>query len=338
MKVIIRSPNWVGDAVMALPVMQCARQATDADYVAVMARNAVAPLFRNMPEVDRTVTIDDKSSPLLGPRQAAAAIKDDQYDIGLILPPSFSSALIFKLAGVKGRIGYATDKRSLLLTRAIPIPSEKRHRARQYQYLLDKITGRPAEFHDPQLPLSHENIAQGKEVLAPHALTYDDHYLAIAPRAIAPSRRWGAGRYGRLATRLAAALHVKIVLIGTAGDFDDGEKAAACDRDHIINLCGKTDLLSAAAILSFARLFIGNDSGLAHLAGAVGCPLVVLSGPDDPAETSPLCSRKEVIIKDIDCISCVRNDCPKKGDDFMRCMTLISEDDVYEKAIRIIKT
>ena len=129
MKLILRAPNWVGDGIMALPTVDAARDLTGADHVAVMARAATAPLYAHHPDVDRVIIIDDKKSLIAGPKNAAKTIKDDEYDVGLILPPAFSSALIFKLAGVKGRIGYATDKRSLLLTRAENIPPEPMHRA-----------------------------------------------------------------------------------------------------------------------------------------------------------------------------------------------------------------
>jgi heptosyltransferase-2 len=338
MKLIIRAPNWVGDAVMALPTIDAARELTGADHMAVMARAATAPLFANHPDVDRVIVIDDKKSVLAGPKQAAAAIKDDAFEVGLILPPSFSSALIFKLAGVKGRVGYASDKRSLLLTRAENIPAEPMHRARLYLHLLEQTTDQKAKFHNPRLYLSHEDIEAGEQALAAESLSYDDPYIVISPRAIAESRRWGTDNYGTLAGRLSERYACRVVTIGTADDVSAGEEVKGHAPETIINLCGKTSLPGAAAIISFSRLFVGNDSGLAHVAAAVGVPLVVLSGPDDPGETSPLSDRKEVIIKDIECIQCVKNICPKKGDAFMRCMKLITVDEVFDAATELYKT
>lgn len=323
---------------MALPAIDNLRDLTAADHIAVMARKATAPLFENHPEVSQVIVIDDKSSRLRGPQKAAATIKDDNYDIGIVLPPSFSSALIFKLAGVTGRIGFAGDKRSILLTRAVKPPAEKMHRSRQYLYLLEKLTGRKAKFHNPRLYLSHEDIAEGNAVLDSVGISYDDAFIAIAPRAIAESRRWGSDNYGNLAVRLIKEYNCRIFLIGTEDDLDAGEEVRNHDPSGIINLCGKTGLMAAAAIISFARLFVGNDSGLVHLAGAVDCPVVVLSGPDDPQETSPLCKRKKLIIKDLDCISCVKNECPKSGNEFMQCMKLITIDEVFDAAKSIYKS
>lgn len=338
MKLIIRAPNWVGDGIMALPAIDNARDMTGANHITVMARSATAPLYKNHPDVSCVISIDDKSSRVWGAKRAAALIKNKKYDIGLVLPPSFSSALIFKLGKVRGRIGFAGDKRSILLSRSIKAPSEKMHRVEKYLYLLEKLAGNKMTARPPVLYLSHDDIGGGDEILKKHSLSYDDKYIAIAPQAIAPSRRWGADNYGNLAKQLADKYDCRIVLIGTSGDFEAGELVRSYDERNIINLCGETSLMAAASILSFAKVFIGNDSGLAHLAGAVNCSIVVLSGADDPEETSPRCEEKTVVIKDnLDCISCVKNKCRLKGDEFMQCMKLISVDEVFDAVRKIVK-
>jgi heptosyltransferase-2 len=336
MKLILRAPNWVGDAVMAIPAVDAAREMTGADLLAVMARPATAPLFANRPQIDRVIVIDDRISRVRGPFGAAKLIREDRYDVGVIFPPSFSSALIFRLGGVKERIGFPGDSRSWLLSRAIKPPKDKLHRARQYLYLLEQLTGRGPLFHHPHLHLSDEDVAGGNDILRAHGLTYDDRYVVIAPQAVAPSRRWGTDNYGKLALSLAEKHACRVVLIGTGRDASTGDDVRHYAPNSVVNLCGLTDLLAAAAIISFAKLFVGNDSGLAHVAAAVGCPLVVLSGPDDPEETSPLSEKKKVIIKDIECIRCVRNICPKSGDDLMRCMKLITVEEVADAAQALV--
>ncbi|MCK5127441.1 MAG: lipopolysaccharide heptosyltransferase II [candidate division Zixibacteria bacterium] len=338
MKLIVRAPNWVGDAVMALTTLDKIKSImTCAETVTVMARKATSPLFKNHPDVDEIIKIDDKCNPFLGTKRSAGLIKAEKFDVGLILPPSLSAALIFKLGNVSKRFGYATDKRSLLLTRAIEEPAEAMHRVEKYIYLLEKISGKKIKSHNPTVYLSHDDISAGAEDLKQAGLNYEDKYIAIAPRAIGESRRWGSNKYGQLAVRLSEKYTVKVFLVGTANDSDTAEEIRAIAPDTIVNLCGQTSLMSAAAILSFAKLFVGNDSGLAHLAGGVKCPLVVLSGADNPQETSPMCDDKTVIIKDIDCISCVKNKCRNKGEEFMLCMKLITVDEVFDAASKRIK-
>jgi len=338
MKLIIRSPNWVGDAVMALPTIDVARELTGADRVAVAARSSVARLYAGHPRVDQVIDLEGRDSGWKGIRRSAASVRPEKFDIGLLLPRSFSSALIFRLAGVHGRIGYKGDGRSFLLTRAVACPSEKKHRIDQYLFLLETIAGSKAASVRPQLHLTLEDIQSGGACLSRHKLTYDDPYLVIAPQAVAESRRWGFDNYGALAVRLGQQYDCRIVLVGMEADREAAGQVCRHLPDRIVNLCGETSLMEAAAILSFARLFVGNDSGLAHLAGAVNCPVVVLSGADDPEETSPRCAEKRLIIKNIPCFSCVKNVCPMKGDAHMLCMKLISVDEVADAATQIIKT
>jgi len=338
MKLIIRVPNWVGDAVMALPAVDAARACTGVDIVAIMTRSVTAPLFRGRFGVDRVVVIDDKGPRLGDPWRAARLIRGDRFSLGVTLAPSFSSALIFRLAQIPRRIGYAGDCRSWLLNQAVKRPRQVWHRVNEYLHLLEQITGSAIAAAPPSLIFSKDDNHRGESVLAGHGLGYADRYIAIAPRAAAPSRRWGGDNYRRLALRLTSELQYHVVLIGAAADHQAGEDVRQANPSRVHNLCGQTDLLAAGAILAQGAIFIGNDSGLAHLAAAAGCPVVVLSGADNPDETSPVSDRKRVIIKEIDCIRCVKNVCPKSGAAFMQCLKLITVDEVFHAATEIIRT
>jgi ADP-heptose:LPS heptosyltransferase len=141
--------------------------------------------------------------------------------------------------------------------------------------------------------------------------------------------------YTELARSITKELKLRVILIGGPDDRKEGDKIAGTFEtedylDEVINLAGKTTLRETAALLSRARLFIGNDSGPAHLAAAVGVPVVVLSGADDPKETSPISSHKKLIYRDqLECISCVKNKCPLKGEAFMQCMKGLSREEVF---------
>lgn len=336
MRLIIRVPNWIGDGVMSLPTVVAAKAAVGADQVTLLGRDLVVPLFRNCPDIDRIIAIDRTMSRLSEICHAVRQIRNDHYDLGLILAPSFSSALVFRAGCVRRRIGQTGDGRSFLLTEAIKPPDQKIHRARQYWNMLSRLGVREAAMPDPHLYFSLDDLSRGDLALSRIQLSYSDGYVALAPQATAWSRRWGTDNYRQLAEKIVSQFHVKVVLLGSTSDSSAAEEVKA-DSPDIFNLCGQTDLMAAAAILSRARLFVGNDSGLAHLAGAAGCPVVVLSGADNPVETSPLCARKRVIIKNIDCISCVKNKCPQKGDLFMLCMKLISVSEVLGAAEEIME-
>ena len=331
--VIVRVPNHLGDCIMALPMVGETREAHAGSRVTVLVPEPLAELYRDNPAVDEILTVPRehvhgtiavfKIRDLIAPRR---------FDLGYILPPSFGAAAGFKLGGVKQRIGYIADGRRLLLTKPLPLPTplNATHRAETYFNLLRRGAGKELEFVRPKLFLSEADTDQADSILSGFGGSVADRFLVMAVRAVAESRRWGTANYLELAKTVIARHGVKVLLIGTEEDRREAETiAAAAGPGEVIDLCGKTTLREAAAILSRATAFVGNDSGPAHLAAAVGIPLVVLSGADDPAETSPISSRKTVLRRDeLDCIACVRNTCPLKGEAHMRCMREISVEEV----------
>ena len=332
-KILIRAPNHLGDCVMALPMINQTHEAYPGSKVTVMSPAPLADLFQPNPAVDEVIPIP---SQYVHGWVAVFKVRDlisaGEFDTGFILPPSFGAASAFKLAGVKERIGYIADGRRLLLTKPLPLPAplNSSHRAETYFNILRRASGQELEFTKPKLYLSEEDMKLGESLLAEMGMAPGTAFIAIAHRAVAPSRRWGTNNYASLVKYVIAKHNLRVVLVGVADDHADGDQiVAAGGLGQVVNLAGKTTLRQAAAVLCQARLFIGNDSGPAHLAAAVGAPLVVLSGADDPAETSPISPRKQVIRREeLDCIGCVKNICPLRGLEAMRCMNLISVESV----------
>jgi heptosyltransferase II len=332
-KIIVRAPNHLGDLLMAQPAVGGLAKMFPEERVWLLLPEWAEVIFGRIENIDMLPMKPEMlhgGSAVLKQRDF---IKSANFDTGILLTPSFSSALVFYLSGITNRYGYKGDGRNFLLNHPVDMGDVlTKHRSRQYVFLTEYFTGEKTEFEYPRLIISEEKSKQVDDELNKYNLDSGALLVAIAPQAVAESRRWGSDNYAVLAERLIGENDVNIVLLGTANEFQAGEKIAAGDK-NVLNLCGKTDIETAAAILSKARLFVGNDSGLAHLAAAVQTPLVVLSGADRPAETSPLSDKKTVIIRDeLECISCVKNICPKKGDAFMRCMKEISVDEVYAAA------
>ncbi len=340
-KVIIRTPNHLGDCVMALPMISETREAYPGAAVTLLTPEPYAELFAQNPAVDHIIRIPSEHvHGLIAVVKIRDLISKEGCDIGYILPPSFGAAAAFKLAGVKERIGYIADGRRLLLSRplALPEPLNSTHRSELYFNLLRRGAGVDLEFTKPKLFLNDEDIHRGVKILSDFGLTEIEPYAAIAFRAVAESRRWGRENYIKLTKLLVTKHHLKVVLIGSADEQPDGDAiATAAGAKEVINLAGKTTIRETAAILSQALFFVGNDSGPAHLAAAVGIPLVVLSGADDPKSTSPLSSRKRLIyLEHLDCISCVKNKCPLKGEKYMQCMKGITVEMVLEAIEQIL--
>ncbi len=332
-KILIRTPNHLGDCVMALPMINEAREAYPGASITILTPEHLQELFHRNPGVDKILTIPSSHvHGVMAIFKIKEIIAPHNFEIGFILPPSFGAASGFKLAGIKERIGYIADGRRLLLSKPLPLPTplNSEHRSTIYFDLLRRGSGKELEYVKPKLFLDEEDGRQGMELLSGYGIKEDDNYAVVAFRAVGESRRWGIDNYTELSRRLIDQFEMKVVLVGSSADRENGEEIiVGAGNGRIANLAGKTSLRELAAICANAEVFVGNDSGPAHLAASVGIPIVVLSGADDPKETSPISSQKRLIYRDtLECISCVKNKCPMKGDDAMRCMKEIAVDDV----------
>ena len=335
-KILIRTPNHLGDCIMALPMINEVRETHPGSSVTLLVPENLDELFTVNPGVDELIQIPTQYvHGLIAVMKIKDLIAGRNFDVGYILPPSFGAAASFKLGGVKERIGYIADGRRLLLTRplALPTPLNATHRSELYFNLLRRGAGCEIEYVKPKMFLNDDDIQGAISLLDGYGFGTNEDYVAISFRAVAESRRWGEDNYTALVKAIVSRLDLGVVLLGTSDDKKIGDNMAeAASLKKVVNLAGKTSIREVAAILSRARCFIGNDSGPAHLAAAVGTPLVVLSGADDPGATSPMATEKRLIYMDeLDCISCVKNKCPLKAEQFMQCMQGISIDMVLNE-------
>ncbi len=341
-EILVRTPNHLGDCVMALPMINQLHEAYPDSVVTLMVPENLKELFANNPSVERIIPMPpDHVHGLIGVKKTVDLISQSSFDIGYIMPPSFGSAAAFKLAGVKERIGYIADGRRMLLSKPMALPADynSEHRSEIYFNLLRRGAEVSLEYTRPKLFLNEEESERAIAILSGFSLEGDQHYAVVAPRAVAESRRWGEANYARLITKLIKNRHLAVVLIGGPAESKAADEVARLVAEEgiqekwVINLAGKTSLRETAAVLVGASVFVGNDSGPAHLAAAVGTPVVVLSGADNPNETSPLASKKKLIIRDeLACISCVKNVCPFNDERAMKCMREISVPMVYRAA------
>jgi heptosyltransferase-2 len=340
-KIIVRTPNHLGDCIMALPMINETREAYPGATVTLLVPENLYDLFHPNPAIDHVIKIPKEHvHGLIAVMKIKDIVASGRYDIGYVLPPSFGAAAGFKLGGVKERIGYIADGRRLLLTKPITLPSPLNdvHRSELYFNLLRRGAGIDLDYVHPKLFLNDEDVANSVSLLEGFGIGDGEEYTVVAFRAVAESRRWGSDNYTALIKSIVANHKLKVVLLGTDEDHKTGDNIAqAAGTREVINLAGKTSIREAASVLSRAKFFVGNDSGPAHLAAAVGIPVVVLSGADDPRATSPMAHNKELIyLENLACISCVKNKCPLKQDEYMRCMTGISVEMVSQAIERLI--
>ncbi len=317
-RLVVFAPNWLGDAVMALPAIEAVRKAQAPGTVDVAARPAVAPLFGLVEGVVGVV-------PLGGPDGGLNALRDGRYDAALLLPNSFNAAWLARRAGMAHRWGYAVDCRSWLLTRRVAPPSRV-HQAEYYRHLVRSL-GFPIEAAAPRLDVPADRREAGAVALAAEGWDRTAALVAMAPgAAFGSAKQWPARLFAGLVDALAID-RVRAVLIGSAGDRAAGRDIMAAVRtsDRPIDLIGRTDLALLSGVLTHCRALVTNDSGAMHFGAALGANVAAVCGPTRMQETHPCGTGRHVVLTHpVWCRPCMLRECPLTH----RCMTGISVDAV----------
>ncbi len=291
MKILLRATNWVGDVAMSLPALKALRASFSKDHLAVLARPWVADLYRLRREVDE-VLVEDAAGGHAGAegrRRLAAELRAKDFDRAILLPTSFGTAWTVQQAGIPERYGWAAEGRGTLLTHALPQRLFRgRHQVWKHLLLVEAAGAALPEAPDASWAVSSQVAEAGRGCLT--AAGWDGKpFLAVHLASFAhAAKRWELPRFAALLDRLAEGRGLSAVLLGSGGEATVNAEAAALVRHaRVLDLSGKSSLPEALGILSLARLFVGNDSGLGHLAGAVGTPTVIVFGPTDPEATRP---------------------------------------------------
>src|SRR5262245_15764459 len=336
-RLVILAPNWLGDAVMALPLIADIRRAWPDTDIVMAARRSVAPLYSMVPAVSRTVTLAGGGGwrGVAAVRSNSATLASGGFDAALLLPNSFQAAWIASRARIPERWGFARDMRGRLLTRVVPRPSPSVHQSEYYQALGAGL-GLAAGDRFARLDVRDEDRVRARALLADAGVPDDRRVFVFAPgAAYGRAKQWLPERFAELATLLANAGHATAVTGSAADASVCREIADRAGSPAVIDLAGSTDVPTLAALMSLAGGVVANDSGAMHLAAAAGAHVVAVFGPTDDRKTSPLrssCTAPEptIISSDVWCRPCMLRECPIDH----RCMTGISARAVFE-ALRL---
>lgn len=333
-RLVILAPNWLGDAVMALPAIADVRRAAPQAHITVAARPSVAPMFRLVPQVDEIVVLEHRAS--LGRvgswRGIGAELASKAFDTALLLPNSVHSALLVSRASIPERWGYRTSWRSRLLTRAIPLPPPV-HQVEYYQRLV-RALGFPNLWDEPRITVAQDMRDAAQRLLRSSGWDGQTRLAAVAPgAAYGGAKRWPAGSFAELIDALATD-EVQSVVIGTSADRPavDEVLARTTPRNPVLNLVGKTDVPTLAGVLTQCRALITNDSGAMHLAAALGVAVTAMFGPTNELTTHPVGDAHEVLTNDVWCRPCMLRECPLDH----RCMRGIAAARVHQAARRTL--
>ncbi len=328
---VILAPNWLGDAVMALPAIDDVRRGWRGT-ITVAARPSIAPLFALVDGVDAYIGC--------GSRVPAG------FGTALLLPNAFRSALDVWRAGVRERWGYRTDGRRLLLTRAIPRPTTTRHQVEYYQRLVAEL-GFANGSNEPRVAVPDRARAEGEALLRAAGWGGRAALVAMAPgAAYGGAKRWPPEYFAELAIDLASD-GVQTVIVGSAADaattsavmqaFHTSRGAshanAASGGLALVDLTGRTDLPVLVGVLVHCRTLVTNDSGAMHLAAAAGVPVTAVFGPTRDRETRPLGDHHTVLTHDVWCRPCMLRECPLDH----RCMLGVAPAAVAASARRTLQ-
>ena len=317
-RVLVMAPNWLGDAVMALPAIADVRRAFPSARLIVSARRPVVDVIPLGPPVDDVVAL--QWSGRWWARAAfaadAARLRDLGADVAILLPNSFASAWLVKQAGIPARWGYASDLRRALLSRAVRRPSDRLHQGAYYQHLT-RALGIASGPSEPVLSVPERAAVSARRRLLDLGWDGVRPVIVLAPgAAYGGARRWIPRHVARLATDLVTWRHVTCALVGSRGDAAVAREilgAIGPDAASRVLDMTPTTIEVLAGTLGLARACVSNDSGAMHVAAAVGTPLVALFGPTDEHLTSPLTrsgARADVLTHPVWCRPCRFRECP----------------------------
>ncbi|MFC2169355.1 lipopolysaccharide heptosyltransferase II [Acidobacteriota bacterium] len=326
MKIVIRAPNWIGDSILALPAMYSLSKNYPEAQIWIAARSWVKNIFNWFDFIEGTIALPDQMH-LKNLRKSAQDLKQFNFDTGVLFTNSFSSSLLFYMAKIPQRWGYATDSRRLLLTKGITV-KKNRPASHQVHYYLSLLSSLGLKTYPPELslPLNQEEKRNTKNLLKTLNVNLKNRLVLINPGAFYGSaKRWPATHYAMLANFLQERKKANILLIGSKDERMLAESIAANMKEKPIIMTGKTSLTQLIGLIHYADLLITNDSGPMHIANALRIPVIALFGPTDPVLTGPFQEPFIVIKKESSCWPCPYRECPLDH----RCMKNITPEEVY---------
>jgi len=334
MKIIVRAPNWIGDSILAVPAAYSLSRNFPQAQIWIAAKEWVKDLFSSHDFIKGIFPLPDADG-FRNLKDSIQKIKSFNFDIGVLLTNSFSSAFLFYLSKIPERWGYSTDGRRVLLTRRVALKKGE-DSSHQLNYYLDLISGLGLKTSPPKisLPVTQEEKGKAKEMLLSLNVDLKKPLIILNPGAsYGPSKRWHAENYAKLAILLQDRKKAEILITGSKDEAELVESIASFMTKKPLNLAGQTSLRELAGLISNADLFITNDSGPMHIANALKIPVIAIFGPTNPNSTGPFQQPAAVIKKDVPCWPCSYRECPFDH----RCMISIDPEEVFEACQKFLR-
>ncbi|CAG1065721.1 heptosyltransferase II [uncultured bacterium] len=310
-KILVRAPNWIGDAVMCLPALASLAELYPSSEIFVLAKPRVVPVFEKNPAVSGIITVEGRRHKgLFGTIRLSWELRDKDFDLAVLFQNAFGAAFISLLGAARERVGYARDLRSGLLTRAIPASGEimKKHQVFYYLNIIKELGGSVPEKPVPQIHITSEEAAEAAMFLEKNGLAGKPVFGAAPGASYGPSKRWPPERFASVLKGLTDEYG------GGALVFGGPEDKEACARvkesmPSAIDLSGKMQLRKSIALISQMSAFVTNDSGPMHLSAALGVPTAAVFGSTEDSLTGPVGRKAASVREKIDCSPCFKREC-----------------------------
>lgn len=334
--ILIRAVNWIGDAIMATPVIRGIRVNFPKARISILAKPWVIPVYENNPYLDEIIVYENQGRHKkgMGTLRLSKDLKTYDFDLVFLIQDAFEAALLSFLARIPERLGYNTDARTLFLNRCIKLdPALKKGHLIDYYIGILKGAGLAPDGRHTELFFTPTERKNAQAILHENSIDLTKPVIGINPGATGgTAKRWFPERYAQVAQMLSNTLGVKILIFGGPGDEDLGRQINENSGNVCLNLAGKTSLRMAFALIENCSLFITNDSGLMHAAAALDVNQIAIIGSTDYLATSPSNPNSSILREPVFCAPCMKTDCPLDH----QCMSLISVDRVVEKALEIL--
>ena len=344
-RILIRANNWIGDVVMISPAVRAIREHFRQARIAILAKRWVLDALRGSPTFDDLIEYDSEGAHRgpVGRLRLARPLRRQRFDLAVLFQKAFDAAAIAVLAGARLRVGYATDRRSMLLTHALAPPPADTHHVDAFLGLA-RALGCPVGDPRPFFHLDAPARDAASAILGGAGSPDRSPLVALHPGASKEPRAWHPERFGILGRRVAEQAGARVALLGAPGEREILERTMTpIPPERRLLLPLDLSIKVVGAILERSDLFVGSDSGPMHVAAALGVPTVGIFGPGSPARTAPVGPPGRVVVigKGYPCSPCRQEffrECPPSPSGKPFCLEEIRVEEVEEASLRLLRS
>ena len=329
--ILVIKLRYLGDVLLATPTLDALKTAYPAARLSVLVNRGTEEILHGNPHVDEIIPLDRGS--MLQQSCFVLEMRWRRFDTVVDLTDGDRAAFLTWISGAPVRIGFNAEQRWTGWCYTTVVTGAGVHRIERDLASLAPL-GIDVEERVPRMWLTREDETRAEQLVADLGAPKDQSWVVIQPGARYWFKAWPVERFAQLADRLNERFGCQVFIGGTGHEARLAEAVVGRAKSRLLNIAGRADVRTFAALLRRSDLFVGNDTGAMHIAAAVGTPVVGLFGPSNPAEWGPRGGPSEVIYKGLDCRVCFHPTC-RRGEE--NCMNLITVDEVMAACTRLLE-